>query len=161
MQHDAEPKDPRLSVELVWIILGGLEMAFGWLVAAFFFAISIVGIPWARAAFNMAVFHLWPFGREIVDREDLTGREDLGTGGLGFLGNIIWFVLAGWWLALGHLFFAALLAVTIIGIPFAWQHWKLAGMALAPIGKMVVDKKVADYRRDGDGVVSGSQIVSP
>ena len=150
-----------LILNIVWIILGGLEMAFGWLVAAFFFAISIVGIPWARAAFNMAVFHLWPFGREIVDREDLTGREDLGTGGLGFLGNIIWFVLAGWWLALGHLFFAALLAVTIIGIPFAWQHWKLASMALAPIGKMVVDKKVADYRRDGDGVVSGSQIVSP
>jgi len=134
-------------LNIIWIILGGLEMAVGWLVAAFFFAISIVGIPWARAAFNMAIFYLWPFGREIVDREDMTGRDDLGTGGLGLLGNIIWFVLAGWWLALGHLFFAGLLAVTVIGIPFAWQHVKLAGMALAPVGKMVVDKNVAVYGR--------------
>ena len=86
-------------LNVLWIIFGGLEMAVGWLVAAFFFAISIVGIPWARAAFNLAIFHLWPFGREIVDREDVTGREDLGTGGLGLLGNIIWFVLADWWLA--------------------------------------------------------------
>ncbi len=139
-----------LILNMIWIIFGGLEMAFGWLVAAFVFAISIVGIPWARAAFNMAIFHLWPFGREIVDRKDMTGREDLGTGGLGFLGNIIWFVLAGWWLALGHVFFAGLLAVTIIGIPFAWQHLKLAGMALAPIGKMVVDKDVADDGRYRD-----------
>ena len=60
-----------LILNIIWIIFGGLEMAFGWLVAAFFFAMSIVGIPWARAAFNMANFHLWPFGREIVDREDM------------------------------------------------------------------------------------------
>jgi len=129
-----------LILNIIWIIFGGLEMAFGWLVAAVLFAISIVGFPWARASFNMALFHLWPFGREIVDREAVTGREDLGTGGLGLLGNIIWFVLAGWWLALGHVFFAGLLAITIVGIPFAWQHLKLAGMALAPVGKMVVDK---------------------
>ena len=132
-------------LNVIWIIFGGLEMAVGWLVAALVFALSIVGIPWARAAFNMAIFHLWPFGREIVDRENVTGREDLGTGGLGLLGNILWFVFAGWWLALGHLFFAALLAVTIIGIPFAWQHVKLAGMALAPVGKMVVDRNVGEY----------------
>jgi uncharacterized membrane protein YccF (DUF307 family) len=130
-----------LVLNVIWVIFGGLEMAFGWLVAAFVFAISIVGIPGARAAFNMALFHLWPFGREIVDREDVTGR-DLGTGVLGLLGNIVWFVLAGWWLALGHLFFAALLVVTVVGIPFAWQHLKLAGMAVAPIGKIVVDKNV-------------------
>ena len=137
-------------LNIIWIVFGGLEMAIGWLVAAFFFAVSIVGLPWARAAFNMATFHLWPFGREIVDREDMTGRKDLGTGGLGFLGNIIWFVLAGWWLALGHLFFAALLALTVIAIPFAWQHVKLARMALAPVGKVVVDKDVADYGRYRD-----------
>ena len=127
-------------LNVIWILFGGLEMALGWLVAAFVFAISIVGLPWARASFNLAIFHLWPFGREIVDREGLTGRPDVGTGVLGFLGNVIWLLLAGWWLALGHLFFAALLAITIIGMPFAWQHLKLAGMALAPIGKMVVDK---------------------
>ena len=127
-------------LNVIWILFGGLEMALGWLVAAFVFAILIVGLPWARASFNLAIFHLWPFGREIVDREGLTGRPDVGTGVLGFLGNVIWLLLAGWWLALGHLFFAALLAITIIGMPFAWQHLKLAGMALAPIGKMVVVK---------------------
>ena len=138
-------------LNVIWIVFGGLEMAIGWLVAAGLFAISIVGIPWARAAFNLAVFHLWPFGREIVDREVMTGREDLGTGSLGFLGNVIWFVVAGWWLALGHLFFAALLAITIIGIPFAYQHVKLAGMAVAPIGKMVVNKTVVDAARHRSG----------
>ena len=129
-----------LVLNIIWIVFGGLEMAIGWLVAALVFAISIIGLPWARAAFHMAEFHLWPFGKEIVEREDVTGREDIGTGLLGLLGNIIWFLLAGWWLALGHVFFAALLAITIIGIPFAWQHLKLAGMALAPIGKVVVEK---------------------
>lgn len=136
-----------LILNVLWIIFGGLEMAIGWLVAAFFFAISIVGIPWARAAFNMAIFHVWPFGREIVNREEMTGQEDLATGGLGFVGNVVWFLLAGWWLALGHLVCAVLLAVTLIGIPFAWQHLKLAGMALAPIGTMVVDKNGAEHGR--------------
>ena len=138
-----------LILNILWVVFGGLEMAFGWLVAGCLFAISIVGLPWARSAFNLALFHLWPFGREIVDRSTMTGHEDLGTGALGFLGNVIWFLLAGWWLALGHLFFGALLALTVIGLPFAWQHWKLAGMALAPVGKIVVDKDVAAYRRVG------------
>ena len=68
-----------------------------------------------------------------------SGRHDIGTGAFGLLGNIVWLVLAGWWLALGHLLTAILLAVTIIGIPFAWAHLKLAGIALWPIGKMIVD----------------------
>ncbi len=134
-------------LNIIWLIFGGLEMAFGWLVVAIVFAFSIIGIPWARAAFNMAIFHLWPFGREIVDRDDMTGQQDFGTGIIGFLGNVVWFLLAGWWLALGHLFFAVLLAITIIGIPFAWQHVKLAFMALAPVGKMVIDSDVVKYQR--------------
>jgi uncharacterized membrane protein YccF (DUF307 family) len=73
-----------------------------------------------------------------VSRAAYSGREDIGTGALGLIGNIIWLVLAGWWLALGHLFTAVLLAVTIIGIPFAWAHLKLAGLALWPIGKVIV-----------------------
>ena len=72
-------------------------------------------------------------------RAEYLGRDDVGTGALGFLGNVVWLVLAGWWLALGHLFTAIVLAVTIIGIPFAWAHLKLAGIALWPIGKMIVD----------------------
>jgi uncharacterized membrane protein YccF (DUF307 family) len=73
-----------------------------------------------------------------VSRAQVTGAEDLGTGVFGVLGNIIWLVLAGWWLALGHLITAFLLMLTIIGIPFAWAHLKLAGIALWPIGKMIV-----------------------
>jgi uncharacterized membrane protein YccF (DUF307 family) len=72
-----------------------------------------------------------------VSRAEYGGR-DLGTGLLGFIGNIIWLVLAGWWLAHAHLFTALLLALTIIGIPFSWAHLKLAGIALWPIGKMIV-----------------------
>ena len=71
-------------------------------------------------------------------RDVLTGRADLGTGLLGMIGNLIWLVLAGWWLALGHLVTAIVLALTIIGIPFAWAHLKLAGIALWPIGKAIV-----------------------
>ena len=71
----------------------------------------------------------------MVSRAVYFGREDIGTGPLGVVGNLVWLVLAGWWLALGHLITALILAVTIIGIPFAWAHVKLAGLALWPIGK--------------------------
>ena len=113
-------------------------MAVAWIIAAFIMAITIIGLPWARAAFNIALYTLLPFGQKAVSRAQVTGGEDLGTGPLGMLGNIIWLVLAGWWLALGHLVTALLLALTIIGIPFAWAHLKLAGIALWPIGKMIV-----------------------
>jgi uncharacterized membrane protein YccF (DUF307 family) len=127
-----------LLLNLLWIIFGGLWMAVGWIAAAVIMAITIIGLPWARAAFNIAVYTLLPFGQTAVSRAEYTGQEDIGTGPLGTLGNIIWLILAGWWLALGHLFFAAGLAVTIIGLPFAWAHLKLAGLALWPIGKMIV-----------------------
>ena len=127
-----------LLLNVLWIVFGGAWMALGWLVAAAVMAITIVGLPWARAALNIAVYTLLPFGQRAVSRVEYTGREDVGTGLLGFLGNLVWLVLAGWWLALGHLVTALLLAVTIIGIPFAWAHLKLAGIALWPIGKMIV-----------------------
>jgi uncharacterized membrane protein YccF (DUF307 family) len=127
-----------LLLNVLWILLGGLCMAVGWVVAAIVMAITIIGLPWARAAITMASYTLLPFGQKVVSRTAITGREDIGTGPLGMIGNIIWFVLAGWWLALGHLIAATVFAVTIIGIPFAWAHLKLAGLALWPIGKMVV-----------------------
>ena len=127
-----------LLLNVLWIVLGGAYMAFGWLVAAVVMAITIIGLPWARAAFNIAAYTLLPFGSRAVRRDELNGMEDVGTGPLGLLGNIIWFVLAGWWLALGHLLTAIALAVTIIGLPFAWAHLKLAGLALWPIGKTIV-----------------------
>jgi uncharacterized membrane protein YccF (DUF307 family) len=128
-----------LLLNLLWIIFGGLWMAMGWIVAAVIMAITIIGLPWARAAFNIASYTLLPFGRKAVSRAEHLGTHDIGTGAFGFLGNIVWLVLAGWWLALAHLLTAILLAVTIIGIPLAWAHFKLAGIALWPIGKMIVD----------------------
>ncbi|RDV03808.1 YccF domain-containing protein [Undibacter mobilis] len=127
-----------LLFNLLWIVFGGFWMAVGWAIAAVIMAITIIGLPWARAAFTIAAYTLLPFGQRAVPRDEYFGRDDIGTGTLGFLGNIIWFVLAGWWLALGHLLTALLLAVTIIGIPFAWAHLKLAGLALWPIGKVIV-----------------------
>ncbi|WP_315735400.1 MULTISPECIES: YccF domain-containing protein [unclassified Bradyrhizobium] len=127
-----------MLLNILWILCGGAYMAFGWLVAAVVMAITIVGLPWSRAAFNIAAYTLLPFGSRAVRRDELTGMEDVGTGVLGLLGNIIWLVLAGWWLALGHLLTAIVLAVSIIGLPFAWAHLKLAGLALWPIGKTIV-----------------------
>ena len=91
-----------LLLNIIWIVLGGAWMAFGWLVAAVIMAITIIGIPWARAAFNIAAYTLFPFGFTAISRDAYTGQEDIGTGPLGVIGNIIWLVLAGWWLALGH-----------------------------------------------------------
>ena len=127
-----------LLLNILWIVFGGLWMAIGWVIAAVLMAITIVGLPWTRAAFNIASYTLLPFGQKAVSRAQYAGSADVGTGPLGVLGNIVWLVLAGWWLALGHLITAILLAVTIVGIPFAWAHLKLAGIALWPIGKMIV-----------------------
>jgi len=127
-----------ILLNLFWILLGGAWMAAGWLVAAIVMAITIIGLPWAKAAFNIAIYTLLPFGQTAVRRDELTGQSDVGTGLLGMIGNLIWLLLAGWWLALGHVVTALLLAVTIIGIPFAWAHLKLAGIALWPIGKEIV-----------------------
>jgi uncharacterized membrane protein YccF (DUF307 family) len=127
-----------LLLNLLWILFGGFWMAVGWVIAGVIMAITIIGIPWARAAFNIALYTLFPFGQTAVSRADYTGQEDIGTGSLGVIGNAIWLLLAGWWLALAHLVIAIALAITIIGIPFAWAHLKLAGLALWPIGKMIV-----------------------
>jgi uncharacterized membrane protein YccF (DUF307 family) len=122
----------RVLLNLLWIIFGGVEMAAGWLLAAVIMAITIIGLPWARAALTIAIYTLLPFGHTVIDRPS----GAIG-GTLGFIGNLIWLVLAGWWLALGHLITALGLAVTIIGIPFAWAHLKLAGISLWPVGKDV------------------------
>src|ERR1039457_1146700 len=135
-----------LLLNLLWIVFGGFWMAVGWLIAAVLMAVTIIGLPWTRAAFNIASYTLLPFGQKAVSRAEYYGSEDFGTGPFGLLGNIIWLVLAGWWLALGHLITAILLAVTIVGIPFAWAHLKLAGIALWPIGKIIVPAEDATRR---------------
>ncbi|MDE2008034.1 MAG: YccF domain-containing protein [Rhodospirillales bacterium] len=133
----------RLLLNVLWIVLGGVWMAAGWALAGIVMAITIIGLPWARSAFTIARYALLPFGFRVVRRDVVFGRGDLGTGPFGVLGNAIWLLLAGWWLALGHLIAAVGLAVTIIGIPFAWAHLKLAGLALWPIGRAVVEREDA------------------
>lgn len=127
-----------LFLNILWFVLGGFLAGLAWFFAGIVMAITIIGLPWARSAFVLANFSLAPFGRDVVSRRDLTGRDDLGTGALGTIGNIVWFILCGWWLAIGHIMAAAALGVTIIGIPFAIQHVKLAIASLLPVGKTVV-----------------------
>ena len=131
----------RFLFNLLWFALGGLLMALAWWLAGVVMIITVIGLPWARACFVIGQFALWPFGREAVDRRLVTGRGDVGTGPLGLIGNVLWFVLAGVWLALGHLISALACFVTIIGIPFGWQHVKLAAVALMPIGKTIVVRR--------------------
>jgi len=143
---------------ILWFLCGGIIMAFLWFLIGILMLISIIGIPWARACFVIAKFNLCPFGRELISRNELTGKSDLGTGPLGLLGNIIWFILAGWWLALSHVIAACISAVTIIGIPFAIQHLKLAATSVAPIGKTIVKKHLAAAARMQDAHAQLSQI---
>ncbi len=127
----------------LWFVMGGALMGLGWWLVGLLAFVSIIGIPWGRACFVIGQFAFFPFGKEAVSRKDLSRQDDIGTGSLGLIGNIIWFVLAGVWLAIGHLASAVACFVTIIGIPFGIQHLKLAAIALAPIGKTIVDKELA------------------
>ncbi|EJL6411001.1 YccF domain-containing protein [Vibrio cholerae] len=123
---------------IIWFLCGGIVMGLAWWLVGVLAFISIIGIPWGRACFVIGNFSFWPFGYEAISRDELTDQTDIGTSGFGVLGNIIWFVLAGFWLAVGHILSAVACFITIIGIPFALQHLKLAVISLAPIGKTVV-----------------------
>lgn len=130
----------RLILNILWFILGGWISGLLWLLGGLLLAVTIVGLPYTGAAWRIAGFAFWPFGKEIVSRELVTGKSDVGTGPLGFVLNIVWFLLGGWYIALSHLVAAFFEAITIIGIPFAIKDLQLAGIALAPIGKVVVVK---------------------
>ena len=137
---------------IMWLILGGWT-AINWVLAGILMYLSVIGIPWGRSCFVIAGFGLFPFGREAISRRDIKGGDDLGTGRLGLLGNIIWFVLGGWWLALVHVAAGGFCCATIVGIPFGVQHFKLAGIALAPVGKTIVSTEVAaELRRRNRGL---------
>jgi uncharacterized membrane protein YccF (DUF307 family) len=126
-------KEPTVTtiLNVLWLIFGGWISGLLWTLAGCVLAITIIGLPWTPAAFRMASFSFWPFGRHIVDKP--TGQD------LSLVLNIIWLVFAGWWLALHHVILAVMLGVTIIGIPFALQHLKLAGISLMPVGKDVIE----------------------
>ena len=137
----------RTILNFLWFVLGGVLMGLAWWLAGIVAYITIIGIPWGKACFVMGQFSFFPFGKEAISRRELHQADDIGTGALGTIGNIIWFIFAGVWLALGHVACAIANFVTIIGIPFGIQHLKLAGIALAPIGKTVVTKEVAAAAR--------------
>lgn len=139
----------------LWFILGGVFMGLAWWFAGLLALITVVGIPWAKACFVIGQFAFFPFGKEAVSRKSLSNKEDVGTGIFGFIGNIIWFIFAGVWLAIGHVFSAIACFITIIGIPFGIQHLKLAGIALAPIGQTIVSKEIAAaaQRREAEETV--------
>jgi uncharacterized membrane protein YccF (DUF307 family) len=142
----------------LWFVLGGFVMGLAWWLAGLLAFVTIVGIPWGRACFVIGSFAFFPFGKEAVSRKSLTKRDDVGTGGLGVVGNVIWFVFAGVWLAIGHVLSAISCFVTIIGIPFGVQHLKLAGIALAPIGQTIVTKEVAAALRKQDAEVTLARL---
>ncbi|MFE9784282.1 YccF domain-containing protein [Nocardia salmonicida] len=120
----------QLILNVLWVVLCGFWMALGYLLAALICFILIVTIPFGIASLRLAGYVLWPFGRTVVD------KPSAGAGSL--IGNVIWFIFAGWWLALGHVFTSIALAVTIIGLPFAWANLKLVPLSLFPLGHDVV-----------------------
>jgi uncharacterized membrane protein YccF (DUF307 family) len=129
----------RIIGNLLWLLLSGIEMAIAYLIAGVLAVLFVVTIPLAIPAFRLAGYTLWPFGRVVVR------RESAGAGST--IGNVVWFVVAGWWLALLHVVFGLLLAITVIGIPFAVANFKLAGLALTPYGKDIVEARFA-HRED-------------
>jgi uncharacterized membrane protein YccF (DUF307 family) len=142
----------------LWFVLGGALAGLTWWLIGTIAFITIVGIPWGRACFVIGQFSFFPFGKEAINRKELSLRNDIGTGGLGLLGNIIWFLFAGLWLAIGHVISALVCFVTLIGIPFGIQHLKLAGIALAPVGKVIVPKEVAAAARNRNAEVAVANI---
>ncbi len=132
---------------LVWLVFGGLISACAWVICGILMYATVIGMPWGRACFTFASLAALPFGRIAIPRKDL-GKADIGTGPWGTVGNVVWFLLAGLWLGLGHAAVGALYCATIIGIPFGIQHFKLGSLALAPIGKQIVPVGVARLAAD-------------
>ena len=117
LQSEPGGQNMRTAGNAIWFICGGIVMGLAWGILGCVFMISIIGIPWAKASFVIAGFTFFPFGKEAISRSELTREEDIGTGIAGMLGNIIWFILAGIWLAIGHVSSAIMCFITIIGIP--------------------------------------------
>jgi len=121
----------RFVLNVIWLIFGGLLLALGYALAGLICFILIVTIPFGFAAFRMANYTLWPFGRTLVKKP---------TAGFGSaIGNVIWFILAGWWLALGHIITAIAMFITIIGIPLGLANLKLVPVSVTPLGREIVD----------------------
>ena len=123
----------RTVLNVLWLVLSGFWLAVGYALAGVVMTLLVVTAPFGVAAFRLAAFVIWPFGRTVVS------KPSAGAGSA--IGNVLWFVLAGVWIAIGHVLTAIALFVTIIGIPFAIANLKLAAVALAPLGKEIVDAR--------------------
>lgn len=120
---------------LLWFILGGGVLAWaGWVITGILLAITVVGFPFALAAWRIARFAAFPFGKELVDAQAAGGRRIIGTG----VANFLWIILAGIWLTIGHVVAGIGYCVSIVGIPFALAHFKLAAISFAPLGKKII-----------------------
>ena len=121
----------RTILNVIWLVLSGFWLFLGYMVAGIILCVLIVTIPWGIASFRIAGYALWPFGRQIIEKP---------RGGVGaFLGNVVWVVLAGWWLAIGHIVSGIALCVTIIGIPLGIASFKMIPISLTPLGYRIVD----------------------
>lgn len=142
-------------LNILWVVFGGFWTALAWAVAGLIMAVTIIGLPWVSVCFKFASYALFPFGRHAVPRTDYDPDPANHPGLFSLIRNLVWLLLAGWWLALFHAFWAVLYAITIIGLPFAWAHVKLAALALWPVGKTIVGdddlsvRLAPVYRRGG------------
>ena len=135
----------RVVLNVIWLVLAGFWLALGYVAAGVLMCITIIGIPFGVQAFKLAVYALWPFGRALVP-------SPTRHRGLSVVANVLWFVLAGWWLALAHLAAGILLCLTIIGIPLGVACFKMAGAALVPFGKEIV--RLGDLAQAPPGAIT-------
>jgi uncharacterized membrane protein YccF (DUF307 family) len=141
-----EVQPVKTLLNIIWLLLAGVWLAVSYVVAGVVMFITIIGIPFGMQAFKLAGYALWPFGRTLADRPG--GHH----GVLRFIGNVIWFILAGWWIALEHLVVGVLLCITIIGIPLGVGSFKMAGAAIRPMGRAIV--------HTGEGVGAAAAVTS-
>src|SRR3954451_21013349 len=120
----------RFLLNVIWLVFSGIWMAIGYAVAGVVAFVFVVTIPFGIASFRMANYALWPFGRTVLRRSD--------AGAASALGNVLWFLLFGWWLALGHVVSGMLLCITVIGIPLGVANFKMIPIALLPLGREIV-----------------------
>jgi uncharacterized membrane protein YccF (DUF307 family) len=137
----------RIALNVIWLVLAGLWSAIAWCLAGLLMIILIITIPFGIQTFKIASFTIWPFGRTLVKRPE--------AGAASAIGNVLWFLLAGWWLAIGHLVASVLLAITIIGIPLAMANLKLVMVSLLPFGREIVPIDQVGERQ-AEGIDFGS-----
>lgn len=136
----------RIILNVIWLVFAGVELALGYVIGGVVMMITIIGIPFGIQAFKLAGFALWPFGRAVVPAPESSGV-------LSAIGNVLWVVLVGWWLALAHVVFGVALCLTIIGIPMGIASFKMTGMALWPFGRTIVDRATIQQVPEGSYTV--------